>query len=1294
MASGVLHSLRDYDAVRLDAAGSINSTTSIKREEGNNVDILSSTITESEVALCHISGFAPFSGFTAGDYTPWKPAFEDTAAVALAAHHLNVGDGSIVPEIDGLNERCPIRFTLEFTDTEFQAQTTMNHVVEQINREEGSEFRRPCAFLGAYGSALSIPVSIVTGLFGYPQVSGVSTSTDLNSRVNHPLFARTVPSDEGNAIPVIKYFQERLEITRLAVIYQNDPYGNAFLRGLNDAALTYAPDMVLDPILLNDGARSIEVAISNLKESGVRFVFCLVFSVHDDLMTEAYKQGVAGTGEYGWFFGDSFLGTLNDRTFEKDSPLQLAYQGSGLLEVAGGVQGLSQYDKFTSQLQNLKNSEDLQYLGSLFPKHDAPEYGQTPPFIDDDDFLNAQITSSFAAFMYEATIALGLSACNAISGNMTLSGKAHYDALFSSEFTGITGDVVLESSTGTRRADTTIYKVVNYVAETEADTGLITFKTSDTDLFQGDTWLKLRNFIFNDGTSEIPQNLEPPTLAPAPAPATPKEPTPTTVPLAAVISLALLVFTCICLYIIRRCAKRRKKKVVSAWQIKKQDLVFEDPPRVLGKGEFGYVLQAEYQGQEVAVKRIMSAHKKRARASEKEGVRWHDSMDSVESETDSLEDETYATIGMKPVSDSGLLARRMSMTGKRTGEDNVIIVNSQRRSMVLNLTKRNTRVQGVMSEMRHLSRLRHTCIASVIGAIIEPGIEPMMVMECMNHGSLSDLLRNETMFIETSTLMNVLWDIANGMRFLHSAKPQVIHGDLKAANVLMDGGFRAKIADFGLKDEGCSGTPYWMAPELLRGEAMNSTATDVYSFGVLLFELYARKDPYEGEDPAKVLHHVVDRKVQKRPPKQSNMPPPIQSLMADCLKDVAEHRPEFDEIDVRLKRLDVTTIRVEEQTKMKSFYGPGAQISLEDIFPMHIAEALKAGRPTEPEHRDEVTIFFSDIVGFTDISATLPARKVATMLDRLYTKLDNLSHKYDIFKVETIGDAYMAVTNLVKDQPRDHAKRIAQFAVEAIQSANETLVDEEDPGRGFVNIRVGFHCGPVVADVVGTRNLRYTLFGDTVNTASRMESNSKVNRIHCSSEAADILVKQYPEIPIRSRGLIAIKGKGEMHTYWVNEQGRRHSNANELNLGHSMMRGSLSRDKSFLDWASSHGSVRPSTSSRPSSGGRSLMSRGSSFRNVSFRFSTSSNGSSAGNSKRNLMVGKSSSHGPGNESGQSFQVGGLEKLEENDEENGYKSNDSAVGDSDDEFASESIAPSITSPHFSIAKPKLSYTRTA
>jgi guanylate cyclase len=185
------------------------------------------------------------------------------------------------------------------------------------------------------------------------------------------------------------------------------------------------------------------------------------------------------------------------------------------------------------------------------------------------------------------------------------------------------------------------------------------------------------------------------------------------------------------------------------------------------------------------------------------------------------------------------------------------------------------------------------------------------------------------------------------------------------------------------------------------------------------------------------------------------------------------------------------------------------------------------------ESHESVTIFFSDIVGFTtEIASTLEPMKISNMLDRLYTGFDDLARKYDIFKIETIGDAYMCAGNLANDQQAlDHdVKRVAQFAIEAVHMASKIMVDEDDPNRGYVHIRTGFHTGPVVSTVIGSLNPRYGIFGDAVNVSSRMESTSKPGRMHCSEHSANLLMKQAPRISLKRRGATNIEGKGKMVT--------------------------------------------------------------------------------------------------------------------------------------------------------------------
>jgi len=204
-----------------------------------------------------------------------------------------------------------------------------------------------------------------------------------------------------------------------------------------------------------------------------------------------------------------------------------------------------------------------------------------------------------------------------------------------------------------------------------------------------------------------------------------------------------------------------------------------------------------------------------------------------------------------------------------------------------------------IEEMRTLSKLRHPCITTVMGAVIDTSTEPMMVMELMEYGSFYDILHNDSFDMEDDVVIAITSDVAQGLRFLHAAEPMIVHGDLKSHNVLVDNKFRAKVADFGLSqkknlglgimcaERGPTGTPLWMAPELLAGSG-NTSASDVYAYGILLFEGFSRLEPYEGEDVSEVLEQVVDdtRQEPKRPLVPAGCPAEVSQLMQDCWHQV------------------------------------------------------------------------------------------------------------------------------------------------------------------------------------------------------------------------------------------------------------------------------------------------------------------------------------------------------------------------------------------------------------------------
>ncbi|XP_051535348.1 guanylate cyclase soluble subunit beta-2-like [Myxocyprinus asiaticus] len=197
------------------------------------------------------------------------------------------------------------------------------------------------------------------------------------------------------------------------------------------------------------------------------------------------------------------------------------------------------------------------------------------------------------------------------------------------------------------------------------------------------------------------------------------------------------------------------------------------------------------------------------------------------------------------------------------------------------------------------------------------------------------------------------------------------------------------------------------------------------------------------------------------------------------------------------------------------------------MLPKHVANRLKEGKRVEAGEFKECTILFSDVVTFTNICSECEPIQIVSMLNSMYLKFDRLTTVHNVYKVETIGDAYMVVGG-VPIPVSSHTERVANFALGMIIAAKEVTNPVTD---GPIQIRVGLHSGPVLAGVVGEKMPRYCLFGDTVNTASRMESHGLPDKIHLSPSVYQALRDKGYEI--EERGEIEVKGKGRMQTYFL-----------------------------------------------------------------------------------------------------------------------------------------------------------------
>ncbi len=198
---------------------------------------------------------------------------------------------------------------------------------------------------------------------------------------------------------------------------------------------------------------------------------------------------------------------------------------------------------------------------------------------------------------------------------------------------------------------------------------------------------------------------------------------------------------------------------------------------------------------------------------------------------------------------------------------------------------------------------------------------------------------------------------------------------------------------------------------------------------------------------------------------------------------------------------------------------------LNNVLPTPIADRLKQDNATIADAFLNASILFADIAGFTPFSQKVSPEKLVYILNTIFSSFDELVDQFGLEKIKTVGDAYMVASGI--PTPReDHAEALALFAL----AMRESLDDYNQIARTNLQLRIGLNSGPVVAGVIGKRRFLYDLWGDSVNTASRMESHGQPGKIQISEATRQLLGDRFTFI---DRGMIEVKGKGLMQTYFL-----------------------------------------------------------------------------------------------------------------------------------------------------------------
>uniref|UniRef100_A0A7I4YZH2 guanylate cyclase n=1 Tax=Haemonchus contortus TaxID=6289 RepID=A0A7I4YZH2_HAECO len=478
-------------------------------------------------------------------------------------------------------------------------------------------------------------------------------------------------------------------------------------------------------------------------------------------------------------------------------------------------------------------------------------------------------------------------------------------------------------------------------------------------------------------------------------------------------------------------------------------------------------------------------------------------------------------------------------------------------------------------EMRQLN---HDNLSTFLGICANEIDNFYILYALIDRASLEDFIKDPDFPIDDLFRSAFLRDILKGLQYLHKS-PIRYHGLLLTKNCLVDSNWVLKLTHFGVAsmlhelvaDKVLQCMPEYhlnpdyfpmFAPELLKetGNGDNyprgSPQGDIYSLGMILYWLMYREDPFAktGLRGKALVAEILKRRLKPEADDYDGSPDQkaLARLMKECYTTAAESRPSLRNVLTAVNKAFSTSKGnlVDQMLRMNEKYAQNLEQIvaernamlqeaqeqtnrlLNEMLPASIAAVLKEGGTIPPRSYDAATVCFVQLCDFPALVRKSRSDEVITFLNDIFDRFDTIIKKHDAYKVETTGETYMVASGVPNENEGRHIIEIAECSLD-IREESYTYVVPHCPDFK-VRVRIGFHCGPIAAGVIGIRSPRYCLFGDTVNFASRMQSNCPPNQIQ-TSEVTALRLMNTNEYSLVKRGIVQVKGKGEVNCYWLNE---------------------------------------------------------------------------------------------------------------------------------------------------------------